>query len=127
MCMKRVHGVAARWRPVPLSMVGRVLNAKQQMANMLCYHVPFVPPDEAVIKQLSNTITQYVASSRLSEDVTIRDNRGQLVLWPKQAIASLPRHLGGFSVPDLRSQIVSLEAKVVAAAFSPGAAGSGSN
>lgn len=118
--VQAVHGVAARWRAIPLSMTGRVLNAKQQMGNTLCYHVSYVPPDFATIKTLDHAITQYIARSHLPEDLTISGPAG-LQLLPKNAIAVLPRHHGGLSAPDIPSQIISLQAKIVASAFSPGA------
>ena len=119
--VQAINGVAARWRDIPLSMVGRILNAKQQMANMLCYHVSFVPPDSVTVASLQRTITQYVARSQQPEDLTL-SSRGSLQLLPKQAISCLPRHHGGLAFPDVPSQIVSLQAKITAAAFSPGAA-----
>jgi hypothetical protein len=108
------------WRRFPLSMVGRTLNAKQLMGNTICYHASFVPPPAADLKAMGDAIINHVASSSLSEDRTIKAGGGRLQLLPKRAVACLPYCMGGLSVPDLPNQVVSLQAKVLASAFSPG-------
>ena len=118
--LSSVQHLRHRWRPFPLSMVGRTLNAKQLMANTLCYHAAFIPPTAAQLKAVYDAILAYIATSSLSEDHTICGTGGRPQLLPKRAIACLPYGLGGLSVPDLPSQVTSLQAKVLAAAFSPG-------
>ena len=115
-----IRGLHYLWRRFPLSMVGRTLNAKQLMGNTICYHVSFVPPPAADLKAMGDAIINHITSSTLSEDLTIGTGGGRLQLLPKRAIACLPYCMGGLSVPDLPSQAASLQAKVLADAFSPG-------
>ena len=108
------------WCRFPLSMVGRTLNAKQLMANTVCYHASFVPPAPADLKAIGDAIVNHVASSSLSEDRTIKAWGGRLQILPKRAVACLPYCMGGLALPDLPSQVASLQAKVLAEALSPG-------
>lgn len=111
--------VARRWSMHPLSAVGRCLNAKQVMANTISYHVTFVPPTAAQVTDMQKILQQYTARSRLPEDATL-SNRGVLRVLPKPAIACLPRHLGGISMPDLPNHVIALQAKVIVMCFLPG-------
>ena len=117
--LRAVQALRAIWRVFPLSMVGRTLNSKQLMANTLCYHAMFVPPPAADLSAIADVIMAYVTTSDLSEDRTI-SSWGRLQLLPKRGIACLPYGMGGLAVPDLPSQVASLQAKVLAGAFSPG-------
>jgi hypothetical protein len=117
--MQALHLAAHLWGLHPLSAVGRCLNAKQVMANTVSYHATFVPPPAATVTAMQAIIMRYVARSRLPEDDTLV-SRGTPAVLPKAAIACLPRHLGGMSMPDLRSHVVALQAKILAALFSPG-------
>jgi hypothetical protein len=93
--VQAANGVAARWHSIPLSMVGCVLTSKQQMANLLYYHVSFVPPDQPTVAALERTITQYVVRSFLPEDGTLSAGPGGLVL-PHRSFgpSTLPRTVG---------------------------------
>ena len=117
--LRSVQSLAHKWRPFELSTVGRVLNAKQLMANSIAYHVQFVPLPSASLRALSDAVIGYVVASSFSEDRTL-SNRGRLQLLPKRGIACLPYGMGGLAVPDLPSQVASLQAKILAGAFSPG-------
>ena len=122
---KRLAAVRALrhlWRPFPLSIAGRALNAKQLMANTICYHATFVPMPAADMTALNAEIIAYVATSKLAEDTTLMGPGGRPQLLPKLGIACLPTSMGGLAVPDLLSQVASLQAKVLAHAFSPGLA-----
>ena len=120
---KRIAAVKALrhlWRPFPLSLAGRALNAKQLMASTICYHATYVPVPAPAMTALNAEIIAYVATSSFPEDATIMGSAGRVQLLPKQGIACLPSSLGGLSVPDVHSQALSLQAKVLANAFSPG-------
>jgi hypothetical protein len=120
---RRVQGVHKRvntWRPYHMSQKGRALVAHQSMANTLCYHVSFVPPRDEDLKTLQEALDQFCVSSQHPEDLTLPAGNRRHVL-PARPIARLHRDLGGLSHPDLRAQAVSLQAKVLAMSFSPGA------
>lgn len=117
--IRALHLVAHLWGMHPLSAVGRCLMAKQVMANTVSYHATFVPPPAATVTAMQAIIARYVARSRLPEDATLVSHGVPAVL-PKAAIACLPRHLGGMSMPDLRNHVVALQSKIFASLFSPG-------
>lgn len=121
---RRVQGVHMRvavWRPYHMSQKGRALVAHQSMANTLCYHVSFVPPRAEDVTALQAALDQFCVVSPHPEDLTLPAGNGRHVL-PARPIARLHRDLGGLSHPDLQAQAVSLQAKVLAMCFSPGAA-----
>ena len=117
--MASIHSLSRKWRPFQLSFVGRTLNAKQLMANSVTYHAQFVPLPAAELRALGDAITSYIVTSPFSEDATI-SSHGRLQPLPKRGIACLSYGMGGLAVPDLPSQVASLQAKVLAEAFSPG-------
>ena len=116
------RGVARLWSDHPLSMVGRALNAKQVIASIPAFDFTFVNPTTPTrdyLGELNACIINYLARSSAPEDKTLT-NGGTLSLLPKARIANLPKKLGGFGTPDLASQLISLQAKTLALAVSPG-------
>jgi len=111
--------VARKWAAVDLTALGRSLNAKQLLANTLSYHATFVPPTAVTTNALTQEVVQYVVRSHRPEDATLRAGT-RPALKPAAIIACLPPCLGGMGMPDLRSFVTALAAKVIARAFAPG-------
>ena len=123
---------ARKWATFPLSLFGRVLNAKQVLANQLAYHATFVPPSANYLGQMQDIIADYALRSSHSEDRTVGRGRavegrngGRIPLRPMPPLdlACLSHDLGGCGFPDVRSQVTALQAKVIALAFCPGGLG----
>jgi hypothetical protein len=120
--LSAAQAVAHIWSAHPLSMAGRALNAKQVIASIPGFDFTFVNPTTPTcdyLGDLDRIIGQYTARSSAPEDKTL-SNGATLALLPKARVSNLPKKLGGFGTPDLASQLVSLQAKLLALAVSPG-------
>ena len=120
-CNYRMMLAVEAWVRVPLSGVGRALNAKQLLASIWQYHLRFVGLDATQLDFVLQKIHRYTAQSPHPEDASLT-RHGVPALLPKAGISQLTKDKGGMGVVDLVSYAASLRAKNMASLFSPGAA-----
>jgi exonuclease III len=100
------------WVGAGLSYLGRVYIAKQIMANSMVYQASFDAPTNEQANAIASIINGYVSKDSCGEGV-------QRQAAPSMAACSLPLKDGGLNAADVKMQMQSLRAKVIARYYGP--------
>jgi hypothetical protein len=113
--LKTITWRIRHWARYKLTMVGRCEVAKQVLASSLAYHVQFVMPAEGLLQAIHRKLTAFVVGMGA---LAAADTR-QLQATPSQAVASLPKDMGGMGQVDVRAHALAMQAKVAARLLHP--------
>lgn len=102
-----VRARVRHWSARQLSLLGRIHVAKQVLASVLTYHVTFVTPPPAVLRDLISSIMTFVSGTATTR------------MLPSKAVHSLPWDQGGTRLVSLHTVIVTMQAKVIARLLEP--------
>lgn len=105
----KLVAAGALWAPLRPPTIARAHIALACLASKHIFASTFHQPDGATLTSMQRVINRFVAGSDVSEEVSPYPGR----LFPREAVARLPRARGGLNLPHLATAFRAMQAKCI--------------